>query len=248
MDARSRSDARLTALWPVRCPHVRCDRRRRQIGPVVEDLEGRLLLAGASQTNPLPAIAQPAETASPQQLGAAYQQVVAIQTATLQSLGNSYREVQAAGVQFARKAAAAIDELNADLTNAKSRHEAGVIVTAIARDRHLLNQGGADVARVEEGLDVARGLADQQASTDKIYIPNGLYTNLATLVQQDRSTGAAISRSGRRSTNALVRQLGRLGDRLTSSIPGLGDTRGTDDPGRPQAGPPAASGVPDPSL
>ena len=194
------------------------------------------------------AVAKPAETASPQQLGAAYQQVVAIETATLLSLGESYREVQAPVREFARKAAAAIDELNTDLTHANSRHETGVIAAAIARDRHLLNQGGADVARVEQGLDVARGLADQQASTDKIYIPNGLYTNLATLVKQDRSTGAAISRSGRRSTNALVRQLGRLGEQLTSTIPGLGDTRGTDDPGRPPAGPPAASGVPDPSL
>ena len=93
------------------------------MGPVVEDLEGRLLLAGASSTDLMSAVAKPAETASPQQLGAAYQQVVAIQTTTLQSLGNSYREVQAAGAQFARKAAAAIDALNGDLTHAKSRHE-----------------------------------------------------------------------------------------------------------------------------
>ena len=82
-------------------------------------------------------------------------------------------------------------------------------------DRHLLNQGGADVVRVEQGLDVARGLADQQANTDTTYIPNGLFTNLETLVKQDRSTGAAISRSGRRSTTALVRKLSRLGEQLT---------------------------------
>jgi hypothetical protein len=38
-------------------------------------------------------------------------------------------------------------------------------------DRHLLDTGGADAAREEQGLDVARGLADQQANTDKTYIP-----------------------------------------------------------------------------
>ena len=170
-------------------------------------------------TNLPPSVAQPAASPSSQQLGAAYQQVVAIQTATLQSLGNSYREVQAAAAQFAGRASAAIDELNAKLTNAHNRHEANAITAASRRDRHLLNVGGADVASVEQGLDVARGLADQQANTDKIYIPNSLFTNLATFVQQDRSTGAAISRSGRRSTNALVRKLSRLADQLTSTIP-----------------------------
>ena len=83
----------------------------------------------------------------------------------------------------------------------------------------MLDLGGADAAREEQGLDVARGLADQQANTDEIYIPNRLYTNLAELVQQDQSTGTAISRSGRRSENALVRELNKLGDQLTSTIP-----------------------------
>jgi len=218
MAARSRALGPLTAFWPRRRPHIRCDRRR--IGPVFEGLEGRLLLAGASATNLVPTVAQPAESPSSRQLGAAYQQVVSIQSATLQSLGNSYREVQAAGAQLARRGAVAIDELNADLTHASGKHEAAAIAAAIRRDLHLLNQGGADVARVEQGFDVARGLADQQASTDKIYIPNGLFTNLATFVQQDRSTGEAIARSGRRSTNALVRKLSRLGDQLVSTIPG----------------------------
>ena len=83
----------------------------------------------------------------------------------------------------------------------------------------MLDLGGADAAREEQGLDVARGLADQQANTDEIDIPNGLFTNLAELVQQDQSTGTAISRSGRRSENALVRELNKLGDQLTSTIP-----------------------------
>ena len=76
-------------------------------------------------------VAQPAESPSSQQLGAAYQQVVAIQTATLQSLGNSYREVQAAGAQLGRRGAVAIDELTAELTNARNRHEVNAITGAI---------------------------------------------------------------------------------------------------------------------
>jgi hypothetical protein len=225
MAARSWAVGPLTVIWPLRRPHLRCDRHRRKIGPVVEDLEGRLLLAGASPTNLVSTIAQPAVSPSSQQLGAAYQQVVAIQSATLQSLGNSYREVQASGAQLARRGAVAIDELNAGLSHASSKHEAAAIAAAIRRDRHLLNQGGAAVVGVEQGLDVARGLADQQANTDKIYIPNSLFTNLATFVQQDRSTGEAISRSGRRSTNALVRKLSRLGDQLISTIPGRTSVR-----------------------
>ena len=158
---------------------------------------------------------KPTGTPTPQQLGAAYQQVVAIQTTTLQSLGDSYREVQTAGAQLASRTAVAIDELNADLSQVKSQHQADAIAAAIRRDRHILNLGGAHAARVEQGLDVARGIADQQANTDKIDIPNGLFTTLTELVQQDRSTGTAISRSGRRSANALVRELNGLGDQLT---------------------------------
>ena len=154
---------------------------------------------------------------TPQQLGAAYQQVVAIQTTTLQSLGDSYREVQTAGAQLASRTAVAIDELNAELSQVKNQHEADAIAAAIRRDRHILTVGGVHAARVEQGLDVARGIADQQANTDKIYIPNGLFTTLTELVRQDRSTGTAISRSGRRSANALVRKLNGLGDQLTST-------------------------------
>jgi hypothetical protein len=219
MSSRSWAARLLTAFWPPPRRHVRCDRRQRHIGSDAEDLEGRLLLAGTLPASLTPTVAQLAASPSSQQLGAAYQQVVAIQTATLQSLGNSYREVQAAGEQLARRAATAIDELNADLSHVNSRHEANTIAAANRRNRHLLNLGAADVNQVEQGLDVAGGVADQQANTDTIYIPNGLFTNLTTLVRQDRSTGAAISRSGRRSTNALIRKLSRFGDELTSTIP-----------------------------
>ncbi len=219
MAAQTIAGARLTGAWHLPRPHLRRDRHRRQIRPVVEALEGRLVLAGAAPTNPVPIGAKPDGTATPHQLSVAYQQVVAVQTVTLQSLGDSYLEVQAARAEFASRTAVAIDKLSADLSQAKSRHETKAIVAAIGRDRDLLDLGGADVARLEQGLDVARGLADQQANTDKIYIPIGVFTNLAELVRQDQSTGMAISRSGRRSENALVRELNKLGDQLTSTIP-----------------------------
>ena len=218
MAAQIGAGARLTRTWHLPRPHSRRDRRRRQIGPVVEALERRLVLAGASPTSPLPIGPKPDGTPNPRPAGVAYQQVVAVQTTTLQSLGDSYREVQAAGAQFARRAAVAIDKLNAELRQSKSLHEANAIAAAIRRDRSLLDQGGADVAREKQGLNVARSIANQQASTDKIYIPNGLFTTLADLVQQDQSTGTAISRSGQRSKNALVRELSKLGDQLTSTV------------------------------
>ena len=219
MAAQTGAGPRQTGAWHLPRPHLRRDRHRRQIVPVVEALEDRLLLAGTSPTNPVPIGPKPTGTPTPHQLGAAYQQVVAIQTTTLQSLGDSYREVQAVGSQLASRTAVAIDELNAELSRVKSRHEADAIAAAIRRDRDLLDLGGADAAREEQGLDVSRGLADQQANTDEIDIPNGLFTNLAELVQQDQSTGTAISRSGRRSENSLVHELNKLGDQLTSTIP-----------------------------
>jgi hypothetical protein len=205
--------------WHLTRPLSQRDRRPGRIGPVVEALEDRLVLTGTSPTNVVPIGPQSSGTVTPQQLGAAYQQVVAIQTTTLLSLGGSYRQVQAAGAKFASRATVAIDKLNAELGQSKSQHRALAIVAAISQDRDLLDRGGADVTRVEQGLDVARGLADQQANTGKIYIPNRLIlTTLAALVQQDQSTGKAISRSGRRSVNGLVRELNKLGDQLVSTI------------------------------
>jgi len=218
MAARSGSGAALAAPWLLPRPHLRRDRRRRQIGPVVEALEGRLLLAGASAANAAPIGPNPTGI-PPRQLGAAYQQVVSIQATTLQSLGDSYREVQAAGAQLASRSAIAIDELNADLSQVKSQRQADAIGAAIRWDRKLLNLGGADAARVERGLVVARGIANLQAYTYKTDIPNGLFRTLADLVGEDRSTGNAICRSGRRSANALIRELDELGDQLTSTIP-----------------------------
>jgi hypothetical protein len=216
MAAQTGLDARLMRAWQRPHPHIRRERRRRQIAPVVEALEGRLVLAGISPTNSVPIGPILDGTPNPRPAGVAYQQIVAVQTTTLQSLGDSYREVQAAGAQFASRAVVAIDQLNAELR--ESRHEANAIAAAIGRDRDLLDLGGADAAREEQGLDVARGLADQQANTDEIDIPNHLYTSLTQLVQQDQSTGTAISRSGRRSENAVIRELNKLGNQLTSTI------------------------------
>jgi hypothetical protein len=215
MTAQTGAGARRTGTWRL---YSRRDRRRRQIGPVVEALERRLALAGTSPTNPVPIGPHSDATPNPSALGAAYQQVVAIQTTTLHSLGDFYSEVQAAGARFASRAAVAIDELNAELGQSHSHHDAVAIAAAIRRDRQLLALGGAAVTREEQGLNVSRGLADQQATTDKSDITNGLFTSLAELVQQDQSTGAAISRSGQRSVNALVQKLDQLGDQLTSTI------------------------------
>ncbi len=200
-------------------PHSRRNRRRRQLGPVVETLEARLVLAGTAPINPAPVGPKPGDSPSALALGAAYRQVVAIQNTTLQSLGESNREVQAAGSQFARRAAAAINNLNAELQQSNSLRQANAIAAAIRRNRNLLALGSAATAREEQGLNVARGIANQQATSDKIDISNGLFlTTLDALVQQDQATGTAISRSGQRSKNALVHKLNKLGDQLISTV------------------------------
>ncbi len=54
---------------------------------------------------------------------------------------------------------------------------------------------------------------------DETYIIGRLITNFPQAVQQDKSNGTAISRSGQRSENALVRELNKLGNQLTSTVP-----------------------------
>jgi len=181
-------------------------RLRHRHRPIFEPLEGRVVLSGISPANLIPISPQPVAPPSPRQLGAAYREVLAIQTTTLQSLGGSYRDVQAAAARFAGRAVAAIDGLTAE-------HNLHNFVM-IQRDQRTFNQGGAIVAREEQGLDIARGVEDQTANTDKIYIPIGLYTTLEDLVQQSRSEGAGLARSGRRSANAVIVKLNELGDQL----------------------------------
>jgi hypothetical protein len=216
MAAQTGPSARLMSAWRRPHPHIRRDRRRRRIALVVEALEGRVVMAGTSPTNLVAIAPKPDGNPNPPPAGAAYQEIVDVQNTTLQSLGDSYREVEAAGAQFASRVMVAIGQLNADLR--EPQHDAGAIATAIGRDRDLLDRGGADAAREEQGLDVARGLADQQAYGDEIHIIDHLYTKLADEVQENQSTDTAISRSGRRSENALVRELNKLGDQLTSTI------------------------------
>ena len=84
MAAQTGACARLTGAWQRPRPHSRRERRRRQIAPVVEALEGRIVLAGTSPTNPVPIGHKPDGTPNPRPAGVAYQQIVAAQTTTLQ--------------------------------------------------------------------------------------------------------------------------------------------------------------------
>ena len=67
MAAQTGPDARLMRAWQRPHPHIRRKRRRRQIAPVVEALEGRLVLAGTSPTNPMPIGPKPDGTPNPRQ-------------------------------------------------------------------------------------------------------------------------------------------------------------------------------------
>jgi hypothetical protein len=214
MATRSGFPAPPRASWLPLRPRLRRDRCHRSIGPALENLEGRVLLAGSPPTNPVPVGPKSTGPPTQQQLGAAYVQVVTIQTTTLQSLGDSYRDVEAAGAQLASRTAVAINGLTAELRQVKGQQQADAIAAAIRRDRHILNLGGAHAAKVEQGLEVARQVEDQETNTDKIYIPNGLYTTLPELVKEATSEGAALARSGRRAADAVIPKLDDLGDQL----------------------------------
>ena len=216
MAVQTGTAARVIRAWHRPRPH---SRRNRQIGPLVESLEGRLVLSGVSPTNPVPVALGSVANPDPGPSGLAFQQVVVSQTTTLQSLGDSYREVQAVGAQFARRGAVAIDSLNAELSQSQSRHDADAISSAIRRDRDLFGLGEAAVTHETKGLNVDRGLEDQQAASAEIDIVNGAFTKLSKLVQPDQSTGIDISRSAKRSTNAIVSELDKLGDQLISNVP-----------------------------
>jgi hypothetical protein len=167
---------------------------RRSSRPVVEALEGRALLSLAhSPSNPVPIGPHPISP-SPQQLGAAYQHVVAIQAGTNQAIGADHRRLYAAY----------------DALAARANH-------AVAQDRVVLQQGMELRAGEEQGLVRARGVADLTAYTDKIYIPNGLYVTLKELVAEARTTGANIARSAGRSTDAAIHELDALGARLAGT-------------------------------
>ena len=117
---------------------------------------------------------------------------MAIQAKTLQELGAAHRRLYHAYDQLAARAN-----------------------PAIARDRRILQQGADLPADAEQGLVVARGVEDRTAYTDKIYIPQHLFTTLGALVRQARTTGSNLVRSARRGTDAVIHKLNALGARLT---------------------------------
>ncbi len=202
--------------------HSRHDQRLRPIRLTVEALEGRILLAGTSPTNPVPIGPGPIGSPTPQQLGAAYHQVEAIQTTTLHALDAAAREVEAAGAQLASRGATAIDGLTAELDHSASdpaRERA--LAAAIHRDRHLLNLGAAHAARFTQALDVAWGVEVQSAYSDQTDIANNLFlTSLQQLVGQATTLGASLARQGRQQAVAVIAKLNRLGDRLAKPTPG----------------------------
>jgi hypothetical protein len=167
------------------------DRWRRR--PAVESLEGRMLLTGSDlPINPVPIRPDAIETPTPRQLGAAYHQVEAIQAETLQAISAAHRRLYAAFDQLAARAN-----------------------PAVGRDRRILQQAADITARAEQGLVVARGVENQSANTDKIYIPNGLIpSGLGTFVKQAQTTGSNLARSARRGTDAAIRELDILGAHL----------------------------------
>ena len=163
---------------------------------MLETLEGRMLLAGSnSPTNPVPIRTEPADTPTPQQIGAAYREIVAIQTSTLLGLSAAHRRLYAAYDQLAARAN-----------------------PAIPRDRRILQHGAELTARAEQGLVVARSVADQTASADKIDIPNLLFpSGLNAFVKDAQTTGSNLVRSARRGTDAVIHKLNALTARLVGT-------------------------------
>jgi hypothetical protein len=170
------------------------DRTRRR--PAVESLEGRMLLTGSSSpSNPVPIGPDPTGPPTPQQLGAAYRQVVAIQATTLQALSAAHRRVEAAATQLAARAN-----------------------DAITRDSRIVQVGADITSQAEQGLDIALGIEAQAANTDKIYIPNGLYPHgLGNLVKTAQTLSQQIIDSAGRSTEAVVHKLNTLDKQLVSA-------------------------------
>jgi hypothetical protein len=172
----------------------RPDRRHARLA--VEPLEGRMLLAGSSSTtNPVPINPDAVDGPTPQQLGAAYRQVVEIQTTTLRALGTDSRRVDTAAAQVA----------------ARADH-------SIARDRRIAQVGAAIASDAQQGLDVARGVEDQNATKNKIYIPNRLFLfGLKAFIQSAQTLGTILVGDARHSTNVVVHKLNALDAQLAET-------------------------------
>jgi hypothetical protein len=163
---------------------------RRRTRPAVEPLEGRALLAVATSPNSH-VHSEPITHPTNEQLGAAYRQILTIQENTYQVISAAHRRLYAA-----------------------YGHLAALANPAVAHDRRILQQGADLTARTEQGLVVARGIAQLNAYTDKIYIPQALYTTLGSLVKTAQTNGNNIVRSARRSTDAAIGQLDALAAHL----------------------------------
>jgi hypothetical protein len=76
----------------------------------------------------------------------------------------------------------------------------------------------ADIAsRAQQGLDIARGVEDQAANKDRIYLPNGLYpSGLGTLVKAAQTLSQERTYDAGRSTDAVIHKLKTLCKQLTS--------------------------------
>jgi hypothetical protein len=170
------------------------DRRRRRLA--VESFEERILLAATvSPINPALISTEPIDIPTPAQLGAAYRQVGAIQTRTLLALGDAYRQVQAAAAQLA----------------GQSNHH-------IARDRRIVQVGAEIASLAEQGLDIARGVEDQAANKDQIYIPNHLFSSgLGTLLKAAQTLGQELTYAAGRSSHAVIHKLHTLSVQLPSA-------------------------------
>jgi hypothetical protein len=179
----------------------------------------------------------PIGSPTPQQLGAAYHQVGAIETTTLHALGAAARAVKASGAQLASQAAVAINGLTTQLKRVQLQQQADAragdraallrdqaqeraLATAIHRDRHLVNLGAAHATRFGQALEVARGVEAQTTTADQIDIPNRVFISLPQLVDQAASLGASLARQGQHQADTVIAKLNRLGDRLEEATPG----------------------------
>ena len=126
-----------------------------------------------------------------------------IQTTTLRSLGDSYREVEAAGAarQPDGRRDRRADRRAGPARGASSRH---AVDAAIRRDRHILNLGGAHASKVEQGLEAAQQVEDQEANTAKIYIPNGLLDPVGDrrTRRRPRVSNSPVAAGGRRTPSS----------------------------------------------
>src|SRR5262249_40035603 len=112
-----------------RAPRPRCADRHRS-RPAFESLEVRALLAaGNSPTSPVPLPPASVPQPTPQQLGAAYRQILDIQANTLQELSAAHRRLFGAYDQLAARAN-----------------------PAVARDRSILGRGAQLRDDAERGL------------------------------------------------------------------------------------------------